>query len=67
MGEGRGQAKCVQGGGGGGGWVGGGGESRECFKVAYEPEKKNVFGQQNLTTFLFLYKRSYYTAICYCV
>ena len=58
MGEGRGQAKCVQ---------GGGGESRECFKVAYEPEKKNVFGQQNLTTFLFLYKRSYYTAICYCV
>ena len=36
------------------------------FKVAYV-RKKNFFGPQNLKTFLFLYKRSYYIAIYYCV
>ena len=44
---------CVQGG-------------REGFKVAYL-RKKMFFGPQNLKTFLFLHKRSYYIAICYCV
>ena len=39
---------------------------RGRFKVPYGC-KKFFFGPQNLKTLLFLYKRSYYIAIYYCV
>ena len=61
------------GGGGGGGWRGGvKPNAYYCvqgggwFKIAYV-RKKNCFGPQNLKTFLFLYKKSYYIAIYYCI
>ena len=41
----------------------GGGGVQGCVRT----QKKIFFGQQNLKTFLFLYKRSYCIAIYYCV
>ena len=54
--EGRGQAKCVRLPTGGEGGVQG------CVRT-----QKKFFGSQNLKTFLFLYKRSYYIAVYCCV
>ena len=56
---------------------GGGEGSRQMRTIAYKVgggvsrlrtyTKKIFFGPQNLKTFLFLYERSYYIAICGCV
>ena len=56
--------------------TGGGEGSSQMRTIAYKGgvgfqgcvrTQKNFFGQQNFKTFLFLYKRSYYIAIFYCV